>query len=90
MRAPPRDNPVDNPHWLPIHLVDHGMDQQKIICPFCMNQLKFGETYGVIPCGSAVPHHGHYLEVQQYLRSRNDCPSCRKIIKFERPPEWLD
>lgn len=59
------------------------------VCPICLEMYKNGECIAVCPC----KHGYHLLCLESWLRVKNDCPLCKRIVRnefSERSPLLFD
>ena len=46
-------------------------------CGICLEGIKVGEEFRALPCSDTVNHCFHSKCIDQWLRTKNTCPTCR-------------
>lgn len=67
------ENPPQAINTIPKLKCEGEMDE----CGICLEKIKVGEEFRPLPCSNTVNHCFHSSCIDQWLRTKNTCPTCR-------------
>lgn len=67
------ENPPQAINTIPKLTCEGVMDE----CGICLEKIKIGEEFRPLPCSDTVNHCFHSKCIDQWLRTKNTCPTCR-------------